>query len=185
MPVTSDTAFYTTDLFGGATGTCRICGRTLTNPDSVQAGIGPVCAGGGTMNTQHEEQDGFTTGFIPGSPPETVGVILQRSDRETKTNIPSLIVYHSPAGFEWGYAGSGPADLALNIAEYVLRKENFEGSGLVESPQDGRKCFTESWLMHQELKARFIAGVPEHGGVYNYEQIRQWVLDQAYSDKQE
>lgn len=25
------------------------------------------------------------------------------------------IVYHSPTGFEWGYPGSGPADLALNI----------------------------------------------------------------------
>ena len=24
-------------------------------------------------------------------------------------------VWHSPIGFEWGYGGSGPADLALNI----------------------------------------------------------------------
>ncbi len=24
-------------------------------------------------------------------------------------------VWHSPSGFEWGYGGSGPADLALNI----------------------------------------------------------------------
>ena len=24
-------------------------------------------------------------------------------------------VWHSPTGFEWGYGGSGPADLALNI----------------------------------------------------------------------
>ena len=25
------------------------------------------------------------------------------------------VVHHSPTGFEWGYGGSGPADLALSI----------------------------------------------------------------------
>lgn len=30
--------------FGVDTGMCGICGRTLTNPESVAAGIGPVCA---------------------------------------------------------------------------------------------------------------------------------------------
>jgi hypothetical protein len=27
---------------------------------------------------------------------------------------------HSPGGFEWGYAGSGPADLALSILTHAL-----------------------------------------------------------------
>lgn len=26
-------------------GVCMICGRTLTNPESIEAGIGPICAG--------------------------------------------------------------------------------------------------------------------------------------------
>lgn len=30
---------------GHAYGVCMICGRTLTDPNSVEAGIGPVCAG--------------------------------------------------------------------------------------------------------------------------------------------
>jgi hypothetical protein len=30
---------------GRATGICVVCGRLLTNPESVQAGIGPICAG--------------------------------------------------------------------------------------------------------------------------------------------
>lgn len=45
-------------------------------------------------------------------------------------------VKHSPTGFEWGYLGSGPADLALSILwdflgkeprqiEYMRFKENF------------------------------------------------------------
>ncbi len=32
--------------FGRATGRCCCCGRTLTNPDSIAAGIGPICAAG-------------------------------------------------------------------------------------------------------------------------------------------
>ena len=31
--------------FGVETGTCCVCARELTNPKSVEAGIGPVCAG--------------------------------------------------------------------------------------------------------------------------------------------
>lgn len=31
--------------FGLRTGMCAICGRTLTDPESVQKGIGPVCEG--------------------------------------------------------------------------------------------------------------------------------------------
>ena len=31
--------------FGLRTGMCAICGRTLTDPESVQKGIGPICEG--------------------------------------------------------------------------------------------------------------------------------------------
>lgn len=30
--------------YGQETGTCGVCGRTLTDPESITAGIGPVCA---------------------------------------------------------------------------------------------------------------------------------------------
>lgn len=30
--------------YGRKTGTCIMCFRTLTNPDSIEAGIGPICA---------------------------------------------------------------------------------------------------------------------------------------------
>lgn len=33
--------------FGALYGTCCVCGRTLTNEESIEAGIGPVCAGKG------------------------------------------------------------------------------------------------------------------------------------------
>jgi hypothetical protein len=31
--------------YGQLTGQCGCCGRTLTDPDSIAAGIGPICAG--------------------------------------------------------------------------------------------------------------------------------------------
>ena len=31
-------------LYGKVTGQCGICSKTLTNPDSIAAGIGPICA---------------------------------------------------------------------------------------------------------------------------------------------
>jgi len=32
-----------TTLEGRTIGRCRVCGRTLTDPESVALGIGPVC----------------------------------------------------------------------------------------------------------------------------------------------
>lgn len=40
-PVTADIA----SQFGKQFGSCMVCARTLTNPDSIEAGIGPICAG--------------------------------------------------------------------------------------------------------------------------------------------
>jgi hypothetical protein len=31
--------------YGRATGSCSCCGRELTDPVSIEAGIGPICAG--------------------------------------------------------------------------------------------------------------------------------------------
>lgn len=31
--------------YGRRTGRCMVCGRKLTHPTSVEAGIGPICAG--------------------------------------------------------------------------------------------------------------------------------------------
>ena len=41
-----------------------------------------------------------------------------------RTNVPIKVVHHSPAGIEWGYHGSGPADLALNLAHQHFKLTN-------------------------------------------------------------
>lgn len=49
---------------------------------------------------------------------------------------------HSPDGFNWGYSGSGPAELAL----MMLLEIGYEPD--------------EAWFWHQRVKQRFIAGLP-------------------------
>ena len=36
------------------------------------------------------------------------------------------IIRHSPTGFEYGYSGSGPADLALSICHYFNKPELYQ-----------------------------------------------------------
>lgn len=66
---------------------------------------------------------------------------------------------HSPDGFEWGYAGSGPAELALNLlAEFV---------GVKNATEEG---------MYQDFKFDFIAKISqEEGGTIAGDDIVRWV----------
>ena len=57
------------------------------------------------------------------------------------------VVHHSPSGFEWGYGGSGPADLALSILALVIGDER-ETVGIFE----GRTCGALAWQLHQLFK---------------------------------
>ena len=61
---------------------------------------------------------------------------------------------HSPTGAEWGYGGSGPAQLALALACDVLGDE--------EAAQD----------VHQDLKFRVVGRLPHEGWELTEEQLR-------------
>ena len=58
-------------------------------------------------------------------------------------------------GFEWGYGGSGPAQLALAL--------------LVDHLKDSRKALA----LYQPFKWRVIASLPHNGWVLTEEQIRR------------
>lgn len=69
---------------------------------------------------------------------------------------------HSPDGFNWGYAGSGPAELALMILIDL---------GLTQQ---------DAWLLHQEFKADKIARLPALGPWQLSEwDIRRWIQRQS------
>jgi hypothetical protein len=62
---------------------------------------------------------------------------------------------HSPAGFEWGYGGSGPAQLALALAADALGDD--------DSAQD----------IYQGLKFRLIAALPHEGWTLTEEEVSE------------
>lgn len=151
------------DLFPGQfgspkTATCQICGRELTNPISIAAGIGPVCAG------SHDLEIEAKRGELPMIAPVMV-MAWREPSGSPRTNIRQLIVDHSPDGFEWGYGGSGPADFALNILYTYTRDKEL------------------SYRYHQDFKRDFIAGMPESGGEISGVVISQWIQDRAKGGK--
>jgi Family of unknown function (DUF6166) len=75
---------------------------------------------------------------------------------------PRLDLYnHSPTGFEWGYGGSGPAQLALALLADVLDDDEL------------------AVRLHQEFKQKFIAWLPRDLPWTMTEQdIRNWTSNE-------
>jgi hypothetical protein len=84
------------------------------------------------------------------------------TDREVKL-LPRPIVRHSPTGFEWGYGGSGPADLAANILALFV-------------------CWKEAWRLHQHYKEEVVSQIPEEGGRISCHDVILW-LESYWSDE--
>ena len=61
---------------------------------------------------------------------------------------------HSASGFDWGYSGSGPAQLALALAADVLGDDE------------------RAERVHQQLKFKLIGGLSAEGWVLTEERIR-------------
>ncbi|GAV24774.1 hypothetical protein ciss_07070 [Carboxydothermus islandicus] len=94
-------------------------------------------------------------------------IILRRDGHLAITNIPHLIGGgHSPDGFEWGYGGSGPAELALNIL-YVI----------TEDKELARRFY-------QQFKWDFIAKIPYKGGVIKRDEVINWLRQQGCEIKE-
>lgn len=82
------------------------------------------------------------------------------------------LAHHSPAGFECGYGGSGPADLALSIlAAFVPARAGVATERLYK----GARCSRFAWMHHQQFKWAFIATLPKEGGVIRALDIREWI----------
>lgn len=71
-------------------------------------------------------------------------------------DIAQRFVYHSPTGFEWGYGGSGPSDLALNVLALFVPP-------------------AEAWRLHHDYKRDVIAALPHEGGTITAESVRDWI----------
>lgn len=113
--------------------------------------------------------------YVGQRPPDDIGdcrvVVLTAENEEKALHHVEL---HSPTGYEWGYGGSGPADLALSIlADHFGERPDREaldtGHGLM--------C----WRYHQAFKWDIVSHFPHAGWRLTTEQIAQWVA--MYKEK--
>ncbi|WPX08199.1 DUF6166 domain-containing protein [Anaerocellum danielii] len=139
---------------------CKRCGRPLKNPVYIEIGYGKVCAAKMGLLDYAKVQKNEQEPFIPFNG----DIICRRTEHGPEVNIPHRYVKHSPTGFEWGYAGSGPADLALNALAMYIGREKAEKNGL-----------------YQEFKHEFIETMPYEGGVIKREQVLAWLRKKGYN----
>ena len=132
---------------------CTRCHRPLKDPASIRRGMGPVCA----ARTAAEAAERIH------------GVIVTVNGRPLRH-----IRLHSPTGFEWGYGGSGPADLALSIlADYLGEQEAVRrwfrplGWAVQDEPVTVRLC--------QRFKRAVIADLPRKGWRLTGAEIAAWL----------
>lgn len=123
-------------------------------------GMGPVCAA-------RARDDKAMSMLPPGSPVVTVnGRHLHH------------VVRHSPTGMEWGYGGSGPADLARSILlDYLSRC----GSGLrvrampgARLGKRGRERLVDQ--LYQAFKWDFVARFPYESWRLTGPEIAAWLM---------
>lgn len=150
---------------------CIICGRPLKTPESVLRGMGPKCAAKVAFS---DKADTASMGGDFLSIPITQGLVCKRAlDGSAMTNIPRLITRHSPTGFNFGYTGSGPADLALNTVEAMLRHMGHNGPKATSWTGGSPAHFEATDKIYQDFKAKVIATIDQHGGgIVSYETMQ-------------
>ncbi|MDY0174499.1 MAG: DUF6011 domain-containing protein [Bacteroidales bacterium] len=137
-------------------GVCSRCGKRLTDRKSIAAGMGYICRRKltGSIDSK-DQQEWMKDKYLPYDGGD---IVLSRDNNGTKTvNVQQKMIVHSPTGFEWGYNGSGCADLALNILfNFVSAERALE--------------------IYQEFKEQFVSRVPEKGGEIKKKDIEDWIF---------
>ncbi|MBI3798036.1 MAG: hypothetical protein HY268_13850 [Deltaproteobacteria bacterium] len=112
-----------------------------------------------------------------------VEVIIHQSGNKVRKRKLRHIPFHSPTrgDLNWGYGGSGPADLALAILVDYFRER---------APSKGYKALAEcnnwmvksrAWKLHQDFKWRFVAKFEDEWELYD-SQIQAWLQEQETHD---
>jgi hypothetical protein len=122
----------------------------------MAAGMGPVCRG----HTARSDSGRLLNdaAVLMGVPPITEGGLICRrlATGYAAANVPHDVCYHS-RDFEWGYGGSGPAELAYNALFAVTRDK------------------ARAMRYHQDFKWAFIANMPVEGGHVPLATIDVWL----------
>lgn len=118
-----------------------------------------------------------------------VEVFVVRMTREgaERSQLKHLI-HHSPDGFEWGYGGSGPSDLALSILADFFNEDPTSAElkqGYSELSEGVKRYLSAENLIqatkikclefHHRFCIDFVAGFAREGFSLPGELIRYWV----------
>lgn len=98
-----------------------------------------------------------------------------------KTNIPHRIKHHSPTGFNVGYAGSGPADFALNIVNTRLEQLGFNGERSTDT-WNKEWVYTDVRDVYQSFKRTFLIDVDIIEGVIPWPVVDEWLKQFCNND---
>lgn len=114
--------------------------------------------------------------------PEGGAVWVERTDEDGRIQEVGRLThvsYHSPTGFAWGYAGSGPSELARCIfldlfgSDYVL--VSGRPNDWTIEPADGRFGSVDV-IGYQDFKFAFVAGWSQSQGWECFEaEIKSWI----------
>jgi len=97
-------------------------------------------------------------------------------DGTATCSVPHRHRHHSPESVDFGYEGSAPADLALNILAAAMPLE--PGDNDVRLADDSRVS-KAAWDLHEAFTRDIVARVPYDGGVISSQAIRNWVATQV------
>lgn len=95
---------------------------------------------------------------------------------EAHTNVERRV---SGGGHEWGYLGSGPSNLALDILA-ALVPAGADGMPSVDAP--GGACSATAWRLRHPFKEQVLARLPYEGGVIDASRIWEWMAS-AFSEE--
>lgn len=100
-----------------------------------------------------------------------VHVVLPKLDRDPWLKPLTHVSYHSPDGFEWGYGGSGPADLALAILTDWFEEDPVEVQTYART---GEGDPSSAVHFHQQFKDKLIVGLPRNTWRITDEEMKKW-----------
>lgn len=166
--------------FSRTVATCEVCGRALTDPVSVAAGIGPICAGGKRAQRLAAQDDGDREAL--GERPYDLVVSdpflgvelafgrqadpMRQGELHPSSTIWSNVPHHiftgkSPDGYNFGYSGSGPAEFGINIAQALLLMLEWESDDVIQGGRQwgGGWCYGAAWPLGQAIKFEYLSGV--------------------------
>lgn len=98
---------------------------------------------------------------------EVVGDTLVYVEEDGRRRPLPHVRWHSPSGYAWSYAGSGPGNLALSIlADHLGERPTHD-----ELYHGAPRC----WTLHQAFKWAFIAPAPPDGFRLPAHEIAAWL----------